>query len=191
MSTVDRRIKYLRRNENGNLIPYYFGTEPRFIDSTLNNNTRNLEEQLLLGNTCSISTAVNTNKTLYTVTKIFAKEIDENNINKDVNNFKIVSDYNILNTNLLLYIVVDERDGNYIIKTANSSEEGSSYNEREDIITLADNSIYTLKNLGHYNDSNFFNICTEKLYYNGSLISTKTIKGKVSGSKFTTYITIS
>lgn len=180
MSTVDRRIKYLRRNENGNLVPYYFGTEPRFIDSTLKNGTRNLEEQLLLGNSCSITTAVDSGKTLYVVTKTFG---DGNEY------FKVVSEYNILNSKLLLYIVVDERDGNYIIKTANSSEEGSSYSGGT--ITLADNNIYTLKNLGHNSDSSEFSICTEKLYYGTTLISTKTIKGKVNGNVFTTTIKIS
>lgn len=173
-------IKILNKNINGTPIPYYIGTEPRFIDSTLKNGTRNLEEQLLLGNSCSITTTVNTEKTLYTVTKTFG---DSNEY------FKIVSEYNILNSKLLLYIVIDERDGNYIIKTANSSEEGSSYSEG--IITLADNNIYTLKNLGHNSDSSEFPICTEKLYYDTTLISTKTIKGKVNGNVFTTIIKIS
>ena len=185
MSTVDRRIKYLRRNENGNLVPYYFGTEPRFIDSTLNSGTRNLEEQLLLGNNCTITTAVNANKTLYTVTKTFGSGNEY---------FKIISEYIIHNSNLLLYIVVDEKDGNYQIKTANSGEVGSSYNNTDKEIILADNNIYTLSNLSLTSNTKF-NIVTEKLYLNkdnkDSLLSTKTIKGKFNGNVFTTEITIS
>lgn len=178
-------IKYLNHKVNGNSISYPIGSEPRFIDSILNSGTRNLEEQLLLGNNCTITTTVDTNKTLYTVTKTFGSGNEY---------FKIVSEYTIHNSNLLLYIVVDEKDGNYQIKTANSGEVGSSYNNTNKEIILADNNIYTLSNLSLTSNTKF-NIVTEKLYLNkddkDSLLSTKTIKGKFNGNIFTTEITIS
>ena len=162
---------------------FYIGTEPRFIDPILNSGTRNLEEQLLLGNNCTITTTVNTNKTLYTVTKIFGSGNEY---------FKIVDEYTIHNSNLLLYIVVDEKDGSYQIKTANSNEIGNKY--ANDEITFADNGIYTLSGLNLTNNTEF-NIVTEKLYLfsnnSDSLISTKTIKGKINGNTFTTNIVIS
>lgn len=178
-------IKYLNHKVNGNSISYPIGSEPRFINSILNSGTRNLEEQLLLGNNCTITTTVDTNKTLYTVTKTFGSGNEY---------FKIVSEYTIHNSNLLLYIVVDEKDGNYQIKTANSGEVGSSYNNANKEIILADNNIYTLSNLSLTSNTKF-NIVTEKLYLNkdnkDSLLSTKTIKGKFNGNIFTTEITIS
>lgn len=183
-------IKYLNHKVNGNSISYPIGTEPRFIDSILNNNSRNLEEQLLLGNNCKITTEIKSNQ--YIVTKEF-----KNSEETPSPYFLVVSKYNILNTNLLLYIVIDERDGNYTIKTANRLEECSGYGNG--IITLADNNIYTLKNL-NLNNSTDFDICTEELRYgskkdinNSELIRTKMIKGNINKDSniFTTYITIS
>lgn len=175
-------IKYLNHRVNGASIPYPIGTEPRFVNSILNSGARNLEEQLLLGNNCTIITSIDEAKSIYTVTKTFGSGEEY---------FKLVDEYTIHNSNLLLYIVIDERDGNYQIKTANSSEISSEYSNNE--ITFADNGVYTLSGLNLTNNTEF-NILTEKLYLSNndsnSLISTKIIKGKINGNTFTTNITI-
>lgn len=184
MAEYKNIIKEYRKYESdGTPKKFILGTEPRFVNSILNSGARNLEEQLLLGNNCTITTTVDTNKTLYTVTKVFGSGNEY---------FKIVDEYTIHNSNLLLYIVVDEKDGNYQIKTANSNEIGSGY--ADDEITFTDNGVYTLSGLKLTNNTEF-NIVTEKLYLfsnnNDSLISTKTIKGKINGNTFTTNIVIS
>lgn len=171
-------VKYL--NVLGNSVPYPIGTEPRFINSILGNNSRNLEEQLILGNSCSIVTSIDTENNLYKVEKTFGNG-DEKYI--------VVSNFKILNPSLLLYIVVDERDGNYQIKTANSAENKTNFNEG--IITLSDNSVYNLKDL---NLSTNTRLCTEKLYYNSvdqnKAILTKKIEGYIHDNIFDTTITI-
>lgn len=183
---------YKKYRADGEPDTYYLGTEPRFIDSTLYNNSRNLEEQLLLGNNCKITTKVESDN------YIVIKEFINSDADKNEKHFIIKNNYKILKPNLLLYIVVDERDGNYIIKTANRTESGAKYSG--EAIVLADNNVYTLENLGHNNSTDFL-ICTEELYYGISLedestlekIKTKTITGNINKNSniFTTTITIS
>ena len=192
MAEYKNIIKEFKRYESdGTTKKFILGSEPRFINSILNSGTRNLEEQLLLGNNCKIITKVESDK------YIVIKEFINNDIDKNEKHFIIKDTYTLLNTKLLLYIVVDERDGNYIIKTANRAESGAKYSE--EVITLADNNVYTLENLGHNNSTNF-TICTEELYYGISLkdsslekIKTKTITGNINKDSniFTTTITIS
>lgn len=173
-------VKYL--NVLGNSIPYPIGTEPRFINSIIGNNSRNLEEQLILGNSCSIVTSIDTEKNLYKVKKTFGSGNEK---------YIVVSDYKILNLPLLLYIVVDERDGNYQIKTANSAENKTKFDNLNRTIDLSDNSVYNLKDL---NLSATTRLCTEKLYYNSvdknKAILTKKIEGYIHDKIFDTTITI-
>lgn len=171
-------VKYL--NVLGESVPYPIGTEPRFINSIIGNNSRNLEEQLILGNSCSIVTSIDTKNNLYKVEKTFGSGNEK---------YIVVSNYKILNTTLLLYIVVDERDGNYQIKTANSAESKTKFNDGA--ITLSDNSVYNLNDL---NLSTNTRLCTEKLYYNSigenKAILTKKIEGRIHDNIFNTTITI-
>ena len=171
-------VKYL--NILGNSVPYPIGTEPRFINSILGNNSRNLEEQLILGNSCSIITSIDTEKNLYKVKKTFGNGNEK---------YIVVSNYKILNLPLLLYIVVDERDGNYQIKTANSAEDKANFDGGA--ITLSDNSVYNLNDL---NLSATTRLCTEKLYYysvgENNAILTKKIEGRIHDKIFDTTIII-